>query len=265
MKQVENYSHKPGPLYLGMLFLYFSAIFLIYFNNHALFDLINGLGRDFFRYPMLAMTVFGDGVTVLVVGSLLYKYKRGRFLPFLAAFVVTAILIQAMKLWFNAPRPLLVFESEQVFFMGEQLFQKSFPSGHSASAMVLACFLQQGVSRPWSIFFFGAGALSAISRIYIGAHFPFDVIIGGGIGYLTAHHFHIFAAKRALHKDRPEYKRALPASALLGLIAALAGIFTIAYRYFPLTPGLQLIFALASLYFIYVIYTQGIKTAKAEF
>lgn len=62
----------------------------------------------------------------------------------------------------------------------------SFPSGHAAYAFMAAFVLSAFFGRKY--LFFSAAALIAFSRVYIGVHYPSDVIsgaaLGMGIGYL---------------------------------------------------------------------------------
>lgn len=63
----------------------------------------------------------------------------------------------------------------------------SFPSGHATVAFACAAVLALAVPRlRW--WFFGLAALIAFSRVYVGVHYPGDVLAGAvlGIGLATA-------------------------------------------------------------------------------
>ena len=63
----------------------------------------------------------------------------------------------------------------------------SFPSGHATVAFACATTLALAVPRlRWPLF--ALAALIAFSRVYVGVHFPFDVLVGAllGVGIATA-------------------------------------------------------------------------------
>ncbi len=63
--------------------------------------------------------------------------------------------------------------------------QFSFPSGHTAGAFVFAVLMGHffpALSIPWLVW----SALVGISRIYVGVHYPSDVIAGAALGVLSA-------------------------------------------------------------------------------
>jgi undecaprenyl-diphosphatase len=61
----------------------------------------------------------------------------------------------------------------------------SFPSGHTATAFAGAMMLSYLVPRAAPAFFVLAAAI-AYSRLYVGVHFPLDVVGGAVIGVATA-------------------------------------------------------------------------------
>lgn len=59
----------------------------------------------------------------------------------------------------------------------------SFPSGHAAIAWAMAIFLSYKEPRLRKLFYALALAIS-LSRIYLGVHYPLDVVAGGILGFL---------------------------------------------------------------------------------
>ncbi|OGH85063.1 MAG: hypothetical protein A2294_01580 [Candidatus Magasanikbacteria bacterium RIFOXYB2_FULL_38_10] len=62
---------------------------------------------------------------------------------------------------------------------------KSFPSSHATIAFALAtavfCF-----NKPWGILMFVLAILVAWGRVFVGVHYPFDVLAGALLGMLTS-------------------------------------------------------------------------------
>jgi undecaprenyl-diphosphatase len=61
----------------------------------------------------------------------------------------------------------------------------SFPSGHAANAFMCAVFFAELLRRKRFVYY-GLAALAAFSRIYLGVHYPGDVLAGGIIGFFNA-------------------------------------------------------------------------------
>ncbi|MCZ6662456.1 MAG: phosphatase PAP2 family protein [Actinobacteria bacterium] len=57
-----------------------------------------------------------------------------------------------------------------------------FPSGHAVFAFTLATFFAPYLSRRMTWAFYSLAVVVALTRIYIGAHMPLDVIGGAGNG-----------------------------------------------------------------------------------
>jgi len=66
----------------------------------------------------------------------------------------------------------------------------SFPSGHSVNAFMIATLFAAGLRRK-RFLLFGLAAVVAISRIYLGVHYPSDVLVGSCLG-LTITWFMLF-------------------------------------------------------------------------
>ena len=64
--------------------------------------------------------------------------------------------------------------------------EKSFPSNHAANMFFIGTFLSLIYSNKKK-YFITLACLVAISRVYIGVHYPFDVICGATIGITVAY------------------------------------------------------------------------------
>lgn len=105
------------------------------------------------------------------------------FASALVAYGLKILLYLIIKRWVRRKRP---FENiEGIRFMIAPPDQFSFPSGHTAGAFVFAILFGHFfpiVSVPLLIW----AALVGYSRIYVGVHYPTDVLAGSILGILCA-------------------------------------------------------------------------------
>lgn len=122
-------------------------------------------------------------VMVLVVLYLLLARKRFEAIYLTAAVISGVVVSNALKIGFNRPRPFLDNTPE--------VFTASFPSGHATMSAVV--FLTLGAilaahepRRSLRMLFIGAAIVLTLvvglSRVYLGVHYPTDVIAGWCLG-----------------------------------------------------------------------------------
>lgn len=124
----------------------------------------------------------------ILVGWYLAKTRRERFWKefgiFVAILVAGGIIVALIKDFVGRSRPLALW-GELVNSFGEKHIGSSFPSGHSETAFSTAVYMAYKVKKFWWILlFFAVAAFIALSRIYVGVHFPIDVLVGSAIGAL---------------------------------------------------------------------------------
>lgn len=135
---------------------------------------ITGLGG----YAILSLLTAATFFYLLMVG------KRATAFLVLVAIVGGTLLSHGLKLGFERPRPDLVPHATQVY-------TASFPSGHAMLSAVT--FLTLGAllaraekSRRVSAFIMGLAIVMTLmvgtSRVYLGVHWPSDVLAGWSVG-----------------------------------------------------------------------------------
>ena len=72
--------------------------------------------------------------------------------------------------------------------MFDRLFENSMPSGHTQTAFTVASVLVWALSKASKLRVWNGAAvllvasIVGLSRIYVGAHFPVDVVVGALVG-----------------------------------------------------------------------------------
>ncbi|MBI3366857.1 phosphatase PAP2 family protein [Candidatus Roizmanbacteria bacterium] len=92
------------------------------------------------------------------------------------------VFMQESYPFFTSSPPGIALQSQ--FGLGPSR-DSSFPSGHTQVAFGVAAFLSYLLIR-YRYLFFSLAVISGISRIYVGAHYPLDVISGMVIGIAVA-------------------------------------------------------------------------------
>jgi undecaprenyl-diphosphatase len=92
-------------------------------------------------------------------------------------------LLYGIQSLIQRQRPLYFLEMASKLSKGPgEILDPSFPSGHAVYAFMMATLLAHWFPRSQIIFFLLAGFIGW-TRIYLGVHYPTDVIAGGLLGY----------------------------------------------------------------------------------
>jgi undecaprenyl-diphosphatase len=100
-----------------------------------------------------------------------------------ALWLATATVEHPIKKWFRRRRPFISLI--EAIIVGRKPGSYSFPSGHSAAAFAGALLLAREYPASGRGFF-GLASLVAFSRIYLGVHYPGDVLSGSLLGMVLA-------------------------------------------------------------------------------
>ncbi len=164
-------------------------------QNIYLFYLINGgMENSFFNFIMPLITNFGGFFGWALICVLIYFFG-GRFgrevaVLGLVALILSNVLVIFLKIVVAEPRPFLALSNVDLLTPESG---SSFPSGHTASSFTAATIIglkyhnkTKGKKR-WLIYPLLLFAIVVgFSRIYVGVHYPYDVIFGSLLGVMCA-------------------------------------------------------------------------------
>ncbi len=153
--------------------------------NHPLFLWINGRHGAAADAVLGVVSGLGDGLVavVLLTALMLWRFEAG--LAGMAGYVLSGTMAQILKHLFDMPRPPAVFD--HVHVLGAALTSRSFPSGHAATdgTMAVLCLYLWGMRDGWAWAGVALYLAAAYGRIYGGVHFPFDVLTGLMLGWIS--------------------------------------------------------------------------------
>jgi len=144
---------------------------------------LQGLG-DWLIGPMNLLTFSGNiEFYLLVLPALYWCYNTRLGIRLAIVLMLSVTLNSILKVTIHDPRPYWYASQVRLLTGPETTF--GIPSGHSQNAVIIWGILGNHIKKGWAwIVFIALIFLIGFSRIYLGVHFPTDVIAGWALGIL---------------------------------------------------------------------------------
>ncbi len=147
---------------------------------------IQSIANPFFDFLFQLITMCGEQIVLISIISIIYWALDKKFGEYIAYSVLTSVLLNnAVKDIFKMKRPI---GEEGIRTLREKTATGySFPSGHTQSSAsfygAMAIYLKKKAMYIIATIMI---ILIGFSRLYLGVHYPKDVIVGGILGVLTS-------------------------------------------------------------------------------
>ncbi len=148
-----------------------------------LFFNLRGYHAKWLDNVMWLTTQFGNIVTAFTAAILFFMLNyRGLAAAITLGTITLWLLVETVKALADRARPFLALEGARIIGWRER--GRSFPSGHAAQTFFLVTLLcRQFQLGLWgTIALYLVAALVGFTRMYVGAHYPRDVIGGAALG-----------------------------------------------------------------------------------
>ena len=159
----------------------------VHFFDEAVLRFFQDNVRCAFLNPIMrGASLIGDmGLFWIVLCLILIAFKktrRGGFITLVSLAAEFCICDLVIKRLVQRTRPYLALDWLELIAHAETSW--SFPSGHSASSFVCAYVLTRAFGK-WGALSYIPATLIAVSRVYVGVHFPTDVLAGMALGTIV--------------------------------------------------------------------------------
>ena len=151
-------------------------------DDRLVLDIVHHRKRSL-DFWMLFVTRLGDGWFWFLLSLFIILFDptgwHTSIFPLAVAFLLEIPLYRTLKQTFSRPRPYQIRDDVCCLKMPSDQF--SFPSGHTAAAFVVLTVIASIYSWLFIPLFVLAVTIGA-SRIYLGVHYPSDVLAGAVLG-----------------------------------------------------------------------------------
>ena len=161
-----------------MLFELDRILFQWLFNISLEYQLIGEL--------MVIITDWSSIIFALIymtgIGVLIYN-KSKKIVPFLLAPITSLIAVQIIRILYYRPRPFIALNIENLIYHSAI---GSLPSRHAISAFVIAISILFYINNDLGKCTLFLAAITGLSRVMVGVHYPLDIIVGALLAFLIS-------------------------------------------------------------------------------
>lgn len=154
---------------------------LFLFINYSLANTVTDLIMPFITSDMILKIVYAVAMFLVIA----FGNARLRWMVLVSLVVILLtdqISAGFLKDIFGRMRPCHSFDPSQINLLVGCGGGKSMPSAHAANAFGQAVFWGWG-HRKVALYLYLYAALIGLSRVFVGVHYPFDVVVGAIIGF----------------------------------------------------------------------------------
>jgi len=129
-------------------------------------------------------------ILVLIAIFIVFSSKKYKVRLYNLAFVSLIILLsnglftKTIRFFFFKSRPFVDLGFQPL--IEKSASEASLPSGHASFFFALTFALYYLGERRWSLVFLIISALMGISRVYVGVHWPMDIVVGIIVAFISA-------------------------------------------------------------------------------
>jgi undecaprenyl-diphosphatase len=170
--------------------------------DYSIYKAIDGTGPDFLHAPMrFAANELVFVIVAIVAITFLFPWRTHRLERRIGAVMATAaggvalLLVQPIANAVDRSRPFVAHPHSELLVSHAR--DAGFPSDHATGAFAMAMALWL-YDRTIGAICFVLAAIVAFARVYVGVHYPSDVVAGALIGMAVALIFYFTPLRRVI-------------------------------------------------------------------
>lgn len=146
-------------------------------------DLLNPDAPSLLDYLFISISIPGEWEFAGAASFAVLLKNRSLGKKMLLVFFITLLFLFPLKVAIDEPRPYVTYKNIRSIGWHEE--SGAFPSGHAAFAFAYFTVLSKVLGRRKT--FLTAALLIAFARLYLGQHYPLDIIAGAALGLFSGY------------------------------------------------------------------------------